>query len=103
MSRSSHFILALALLTAGCTKKSQSAVVISKDYIPAHVEGTEYQERQTDKEQWWVMIEMTNGRKADAPVDAELWKALKVGERVRADYSEGNHTGTIWGIELHKH
>lgn len=76
--------------------------MIGKEYIPAHVEGTEYQERQTDREQWLIKVEMENGRKADAPVDAEQWKALNVGDRVRADYSEGKYTTTIWAIDLHK-
>ena len=99
--RSVLFVL-VVMLTYGCTKKSQKAVVIAKDHIPAHVEGTEYQERQTDREQWWVKVEMENRREADAPVDEAQWQSLKVGDRVEASYSEGKHTGTIWAIELRK-
>jgi hypothetical protein len=93
------FVL-VVMLAFGCAKKSQKAVVIAKEHIPAHVEGTEYQERQTDREQWWVKVEMQGGRKADAPVDKAQWESLKVGDRVHANYSEGKHTGTIWAIEL---
>jgi hypothetical protein len=97
-----RWILALAaLVLASCAKKTQNGVVIGKEYIPAHGEGMEYRERQTDREQWWVTVEMTDGRKANAPVDLEPWKAFKIGQRVRADYSEGKYTGTIWGIEIH--
>ena len=88
------------MLAFGCAKKGQKAVVIAKEHIPAHVEGTEYQERQTDREQWLVKVEMEGGRKAEAPVDEAQWKSLKVGDRVHASYSEGKHTGTIWAIEL---
>jgi hypothetical protein len=95
------FVL-VVMLAFGCAKKSQKAVVIAKDYIPAHIEGTEYQERQTDREQWLVKVEMEGGRKADAPVDKVQWESLKVGDRVHASYSEGKHTGTIWAIELRK-
>ena len=95
-------LVAFAILAFGCAKKSQTAVVTAKEHIPAHVEGTEYQERQTDREQWLVKVEMQGGRKADAPVDKAQWELLKVGDRVHASYSEGKHTGTIWAIELRK-
>ena len=65
------------MLVVSCAKKSQKAVVIAKDHTPAHVEGTEYQERQTDREQWLVKVEMENGRKAEAPVDKPQWDSLK--------------------------
>jgi len=77
-------------------------VVIAKDYIPARVEGAEYQERQTDHDRWLVRIEMTNGRKAEADLEPEQWKALNIGDRVRAHYAEGKYTGTIWTVELHQ-
>lgn len=95
-------LLATGLGLAGCTKKSQSAVILSKDYIPAHVEGTPYQERQVDRERWLVRVEMEDGRRTDADIDADLWKTLKVGDRVRAEYSEGNYTRTIWSADLRK-
>ena len=94
--------ISVVMLGFGCAKKSQDAVVIDKQHIPAHVEGTEYAERQTDREQWWVKIEMAGGRKAEAPVDEAQYQSLKIGDHVRANYSEGNYTGTIWAIELRK-
>ncbi len=95
-------LLAAGLGLAGCTKKSQPAVVLSKDYIPAHVEGTPYQERQVDRERWLVRVEMEDGRKADADIDADLWQTLKVGDRVRAEYTQGNYTGSIWTCDLRR-
>jgi hypothetical protein len=87
---------------ASCAKKSQNAVVVAKEHIPAHVEGTPYQEREMDREQWLVKIQFEGGRTTSAPVDAEQWKTLNVGDRVVAQYSEGKHTGTIWAIEVRK-
>jgi hypothetical protein len=98
----SVLLLLVVVLAFGCAKKSQKAVVIAKEHIPAHVDGTEYQERQTDREQWLVKVEMENGRKAGAPVEKAQWESLKVGDHVHASYSEGKHTGTIWAIELRK-
>ena len=98
----SVLFVSAVMLAFGCAKKSQKAVVIAKDHIPAHVEGTEYQERQTDREQWLVKVEMENGRKAEAPVEKAQWESLKVGDSVHASYSEGKHTGTIWAIDLRK-
>jgi hypothetical protein len=83
-------------------KKSQPAVVLAKDFIPAHVEGTEYQERQVDRDRWLVKVEMEDGRKADADIDAELWKELKIGDRVRAEYTEGKYTRSIWTCDLRR-
>lgn len=92
----------VVLLTCGCTKKSQNAVVISKEHIPARVEGAELKERQLDRERWLVRVEMESGRKAEADVEEALWQSLKVGDRLIADYSEGNYTGTAWVVELRK-
>lgn len=94
--------LAIALSLVGCTKKSQSAVVLEKEYIPARVEGAELKERQLDREQWLVRVEMADGRKATASLDEAEWKTFQVGDRVRADYSQGNYTGTVWVVEIHK-
>ena len=98
----SALLVLVVMLAFGCAKKSQKAVVLAKEHIPAHVEGTEYQERQTDHEQWLVKVEMEGGRKAEAPVDEAQWQSLKVGDRVHASYSEGKYTGTIWAIDLRK-
>ena len=100
--RKSVLFVSVVMLVFGCVKKSQKAVVIAKQHIPAHVEGTEYQERQTDREQWLVKVEMEDWRKAEAPVEKAQWESLKVGDPVHASYSEGKHTGTIWAIELRK-
>lgn len=45
---------------------------------------------------------MENHHRTKAPVDETQWNALRVGVRVRAKYSQGNYTGTIWGIEIEK-
>ena len=86
----------------GCSKESQDAVVIGKEHIPAHVEGTEYKEREMDHEQWWVDVRMKSGLRANAPVDEAQWNALKPGDRVRAKYAEGKYTGTVWAIDIQK-
>ena len=104
--RSRSFLAVVAVLgllaIAGCTKKSVKAVVIEKRYVPAHVEGTEYKEGEMSHEQWLVTVEMENGRKNNAPVTEAQWNSLKVGDAVVAKYSQGNYTGTIWGIDLEK-
>ena len=98
----SVIFVSVVMLAFGCTKRSQSAVVISKEHIPARVEGAELKERQLDRERWLVKVEMESGRKAEADVDEVLWQSLKVGDRVVAEYSEGNYTGTAWVVELRK-
>jgi hypothetical protein len=95
-------LLFLGFVLVGCTKATQHAIVIDKAHIAAHVEGTEYKEREMDHEQWLVKVQIENGPKANAPVDQDLWNALKVGDRVRAKYSRGNYTGTIWAIDIEK-
>lgn len=95
-------VLLSALLLVGCTKKTHDAVVVGKEHIAAHVEGTGYKEREMDHEQWLVKIQIENGPKANAPVEQDQWISLKVGDRVRAKYSQGDYTGTIWAIDIVK-
>ena len=99
-----RFPLAVVFMATfpGCTEKSQEAVVIGKERIAAHVEGTDYKERESDHEQWVIEIKMKSGMRASAPVDEAQWNALKPGDRVRAKYSQGKYTGTIWAIEIQK-
>ena len=94
--------IVLVLMGSGCTKKGQRAVVMAKQHIPAHVAGTEYKEREMDHEQWLVTVEMEDRQTKDAPVEKEQYDALKVGDRVRAKYSQGNYTHTIWAIDIEK-
>ncbi len=102
LSRGSLAALSIIALAA-CDKKSTTAKVIGKGHIPAHVEGTEWKEREMDHEQWLVTVEFeAGGRKTDAPVDKSQWDALKNGDRVRVNYSEGQYSHTIWGIDLRK-
>jgi hypothetical protein len=95
-------VLALMLAVSGCTKKSQNAVVVGKEHIAAHVPGTDYKEREMDHEQWLVKVQMEDRRVNDAPVEKEQWQSLKVGDRVRVRYSQGNYTGTVWAIDIEK-
>jgi len=94
--------VALIVSCGGCAKKTEQAKIVGKEYIPAHVEGTEYKEREMEHEQWLVEVQMEDGRRTNAPVDEAQWKTLKVGDRVQAKYSQGKYTGTIWGIDIQK-
>lgn len=98
----SLLIFGLMSLTSGCSKKTQDAVVVAKEHIAAHIPGTEYKEREMDHEQWLVEVQLESGRKTNAPVDEVQWNALKVGDRVQANYSQADYTGTIWGIDIRK-
>ena len=91
-----------AVTVSGCSDRSQDAVVIAKEHGAAHVEGTEYKERELDHEQWLVEVRMKSGLRARAPVDEAQWNVLNAGDRVRARYSQGKYTGTVWAIEIEK-
>ena len=94
-------------LLAACNTKSQTAVVLSKEFIPALIipedgSAPAQQERATPHDRWLVHVEMASGRKAQADVEQAQWNALRVGDQVTATYSEGNYTGTVWHVELRK-
>jgi hypothetical protein len=97
--------VAVSFLLAGCKAKSQTAVVLSKKFVPAlkaPADGTEPapQEGTTPHDRWLVRVEMADGKKVDADVDKAQWNHLRVGDKVQAAYSQGNYTGTVWRIDL---
>jgi hypothetical protein len=95
-------MLAVIAGFSGCNKKSADVVIVSKEHIPPHVPGTPESIRETDQDQWMIDVQFANGNERRTAVDAEQWKTFKVGERVHANYSEGEYTHTVWAIDLHK-
>ena len=94
-------------LLAGCNTKSQNAIVLSKEFIPAQTvaaDGAEPapQERATQHDQWLVHVEMADRKKAQADVEQSQWNELRVGDIVTATYSQGKYTGTVWRVELRR-
>lgn len=92
-------------LLAGCNTKSQTAVVLSKKFVPAlkvPADGAEPapQEGTTPHDRWLVRVEMADGKKVEADVEEAQWNQLRVGDKVKATYSQGNYTGTVWRIDL---
>lgn len=100
--------LLLCALPGACAEKSQDAVVVGKEFIaavdPADLKPDEAVKdpRACGHDVWLVEIEMTNRVKADAPVEKAEWDALKVGDKVKATYSEGKYTRTIWSVNVKK-
>jgi predicted small lipoprotein YifL len=93
--------MALLLSLAACERKGGEGVVLSKEYIPAAVEGEPMKEHQTMHEQWKVKVEMrADMRKLDVLVEPAEWEKFKVGDRVNVGYSQGKYTGTVWSSEI---
>ncbi len=95
------------VLLAGCNTKSQTAVVVSKEFIPAQIisadgPATAQQEGTTPHDRWLVHVEMADGKKALADVEQAEWDELRVGDKVQATYKQGKYTGTVWYVELRK-
>lgn len=71
--------LILCALPGACAKKSQDAVVIGKEFVAAENSGNLppgevlKDARAVDHDLWLVKIQMTNGRKVDAPVEKAEW------------------------------
>lgn len=94
-------------LLAGCNTQSQTAVVVSKEFIPAQIipaDGTEpaRQEGATPHDRLLVQVAMADGKKALADVQQAQWDELRVGDKVKATYKQGKYTGTVWYVELRK-
>jgi hypothetical protein len=88
------------VLSAGCDKKAQNAVITGKDYIPATPATAE---KQSIPEVWVVHVEMERERrKTDAYVTKEKWESFKAGDRVRIRYLEGEFSHAIWSADLEK-
>ncbi len=102
------FSLALALVMfltlAGCDKKTQRAEVTAKDSVAAAPkDGTPLtNERQLDHERWLIHVMMSNRLRTQVEVTPEMWKSLKVGDRVQVNYEQGRYTGAIWSSRLVK-
>ncbi len=102
------FLAAVLLVAfAGCNTKTQDAVVLSKEFIPAQIiaengPAPEQSERAVQHDQWLVHIQMADRFLADVNVEQPQWVALRVGDKVEAIYAQGKYTGTIWRVELRK-
>ena len=88
---------------AACEKKVENAIVTGKERIPAApATGVVQDERQVSHERWLIEVTMENGRRASVDVEKRQWDALKVGNRVRMRFSEGEYSHTIWSADLEK-
>ncbi len=94
-------------LLAGCNTKSQTAVVVSKEFIPAQIIPADgpapaQQEGTTPHDRLLVHVEMADGKRPLADVEQAQWDELRVGDKVQATYKQGKYTGTVWYVELSK-
>ena len=51
-------------------------------------------------EQWRVKVRIVRGRRNYCARDRAQYEKLKIGDRVKVRYKEGNYTGTIWSAEI---
>jgi hypothetical protein len=71
-------------------------IVMKKD-----VRGTSRDPRAGTEEKWLVRVEMIEVSRAfNIYTDRAHYEKVKVGDRIKVRYSEGNYTGTVWGSEI---
>lgn len=52
-------------------------------------------------EQWRISVELVDGgRSFTVRARQDQYQRLKIGDRVKIRYSEGNYTGTVWNAEI---
>jgi hypothetical protein len=65
------------------------------------VPGTSRDPRAGAEEKWLVKVRLVEGgRGFNIHTDRAHFEKVKVGDRIRVRYSEGKHTGTVWGSEI---
>lgn len=65
------------------------------------VRGTSRDPRATDHECWIVNVQMVADlRRFNVPTDNLHWEKVKIGDRIKVSYRQGNYTGTVWSAEI---
>ena len=66
-----------------------------------NVRGTSRDPRATDHECWIVNVQMVSDlRRFNVPTDKLHWEKVKIGDRIKVSYRQGNYTGTVWSAEI---
>jgi hypothetical protein len=90
------------------TKKEEPEVremseeeVAASDALMKKVRGTSKDPRAINEEQWRIEAQMvSNGRRLTIQTDRAHYEKIKVGDRIKVRYSEGNYTGTAWSADI---
>jgi hypothetical protein len=81
---------------------AEDEIVVDDYVMKKDVQGTSKDPRAyPGLEQWRVSVQLTEGgRGMTVRARQEQYKRLKVGDRVKVRYSEGNYSGTVWDAEI---
>jgi hypothetical protein len=90
------------------TKKEEPEVremteeeVAASDALMKKVRGTSKDPRAINEEQWRIEAQMvSNGRRLTIQTDRAHYEKIKVGDRIKVRFSEGNYTGTAWSADI---
>lgn len=65
------------------------------------VRGTSKDPRAKDEEQWRITVEITNaGQSCTILTDRARYDNLKVGDRIKVRYRQGQYTGKVWFADI---
>lgn len=81
---------------------AEDEVVVDGHVMKKNVQGTSKDPRAyPGLEQWRVSVRTTEGgRSFTVRAKRTQYERLKVGDRVKVRYREGNYTGTVWSAEI---
>ena len=81
---------------------AEDEVVVDGYVMKKDVQGTSKDPRAyPGLEQWRISVELVEGgRSFTVRAKQAQYQRLKIGDRVKVRYSEGNYTGTVWNAEI---
>jgi hypothetical protein len=81
---------------------AEDEVVVDGYVMKKDVQGTSKDPRAyPGLEQWRISVELVGGsRSFTLRAKQAQYQRLKIGDRVKVRYSEGNYTGTVWNSEI---
>ncbi|HEX8489605.1 MAG TPA: hypothetical protein VF626_01185 [Chthoniobacterales bacterium] len=81
---------------------AEDEVVLDGYVMKKDVQGTSKDPRAyPGLEQWRISVELVEGRRSfTVRAKPAQYQRLKIGDRVKVRYSEGNYTGTVWNSEI---
>jgi hypothetical protein len=81
---------------------AEDEVVVDGYVMKKDVQGTSKDPRAyPGLEQWRISVELVEGgRSFMLRAKQAQYQRLKIGDRVKVRYSEGNYTGTVWNSEI---
>lgn len=98
--------------TPESTPSSETGEPVTREMTPDEIEvdgyvmkkevrGTSQDPRAGHDEKWLVKVRLVeDGRWINVHTDRAHYEKVKVGDRIRVRYKEGNYTGTVWSAEI---